>query len=83
MAKKKPQRKPAAPKQQDSRPTLADGLGGETLDKLKQAKQALLKTEKEEEEKRLAQKAKERREREKNMSFGELLEKFGEKGSKY
>ncbi|KZE38107.1 hypothetical protein AV656_04045 [Bhargavaea cecembensis] len=83
MAKKKPQqRKPAVPKQ-DSRPTLADGLGGDTLDKLKQARQALLQTEKEEEEKRLAQKAKERREREKNMSFGELLEKYGEKGSKY
>ena len=83
MAKKRPhQRKPAVQKQ-DSRPTLADGLGGDTLDKLKQAKQALLKTEKEAEERRLAQKSKERREREKNMSFEELLDKSGDKGSKY
>ncbi|SEI66961.1 Protein of unknown function [Bhargavaea ginsengi] len=83
MAKKKPQqRKPAATKQ-DSHPTLADSLGGDTLDKLKEAKQALLRNEKEEEEKRLAQKAKERRDREKNMSFGELLEKYGDGPSKY
>jgi hypothetical protein len=83
VAKKKTQQRKPADRKPDSRPTLADGLGGDTLDKLKQAKQALLQTEKEEEEKRLAQKARERREREKNMSFGELLEKYGEKGSKY
>ena len=83
MSKKKPRQRKAAAQKQDGRPTLADGLGGDTLDQLKKAKLALLKTEKEEEERRLAQKAKERREREKTMSFGKLLDQYGDKGSKY
>ena len=63
-------------KQAEGRATLADGLGGDTLEKLMQAKKDLLESERAEEALRKEQAAKARREREKNMSFGELLDRY-------
>jgi len=63
--------------------TLQDQLNGDVLAKLKAAKQSLVKEEQEKEEERQARLVFERKQREKNMSFEELLEKFGDQGSKF
>ncbi|MEK4385332.1 YqkE family protein [Solibacillus sp. FSL W7-1464] len=84
MAKKKQQRMTnefELPK--DKAATLADQLGGDVLAKLKAAKQEMVADEKAKEEERLAKAAFERKQREKNMSFEELLNQYGDKGSKF
>lgn len=84
MAKKKQQRTTnefELPK--DKAATLADQLGGDVLAKLKAAKQEMVADEKTKEEERLAKAAFERKQREKNMSFEELLNQYGDKGSKF
>ena len=84
MAKKKQQRTTnefELPK--DKAATLADQLGGDVLAKLKAAKQEMVADEKAKEEERLAKAAFERKLREKNMSFDELLNQYGDKGSKF
>lgn len=84
MAKKKQQRTTnefELPK--DKAATLADQLGGDVLAKLKAAKQEMVADEKAKEEERLAKAAFERKQREKNMSFEELLDQYGDKGSKF
>ncbi|WP_342575417.1 YqkE family protein [Solibacillus sp. FSL K6-1781] len=84
MAKKKQQRTTnefELPK--DKAATLADQLGGDVLAKLKAAKQEMMADEKAKEEERLAKAAFERKQREKNMSFEELLNQYGDKGSKF
>lgn len=63
--------------------TLQDQLDSELIAKLKEAKKELAAEEKRKEEERQAQLEFERKQREKNMSFAELLEKYGDKGSKY
>ena len=63
--------------------TLKDQLNADVLAKLKAAKQSLVAEEQAKEEERQAKIAFERKQREKNMSFEELLEKYGDKGSKY
>lgn len=63
--------------------TLADQLGGDVLAKLKSAKKELVEDEQKKEEERLAQLRFERKQREKNMSFEELLDAYGDKGSKF
>ncbi|SOB94086.1 uncharacterized protein DUF3886 [Ureibacillus xyleni] len=63
--------------------TLKDQLNGDVLAKLKAAKQSLVAEEQAKEEERQAKLAFERKQREKNMSFEELLEKYGDKGSKF
>ncbi|ATP39567.1 hypothetical protein CSE16_05600 [Solibacillus sp. R5-41] len=63
--------------------TLADQLGGDVLAKLKAAKKDMLAEEKVQEEERIAKAAFERKQREKNMSFEELLDQYGNKGSKF
>lgn len=84
MAKKKQGQKQAAQlKQEKEAVTLADQLGGDVLAKLKQAKQSLVAEEQAKEEERHARQAFERKQREKNMSFEELLNAYGEKGSKF
>ncbi|WP_040228242.1 YqkE family protein [Bhargavaea cecembensis] len=83
MAKQKRARQPAKKAETDSRPTLADGLGDDTLQKLMQAKKDLVSTEQAEEARKKEQAAKARRDREKNMSFAELLDKYGDGGTKY
>lgn len=84
MAKKKQQKTTnefELPK--DKAATLADQLGGDVLAKLKAAKQEMVADEKAKEEERLAKAAFERKQREKNMSFEELLNQYGDKGSKF
>lgn len=84
MAKKKQQRTTnefELPK--DKAATLADQLGGDVLAKLKAAKQEMVADEKAKEEERLAKATFERKQREKNMSFEELLNQYGDKGSKF
>ncbi|MEK4424694.1 YqkE family protein [Solibacillus sp. FSL K6-1523] len=63
--------------------TLADQLGGDVLAKLKAAKKDMLAEEKVQEEERIAKAAFERKQREKNMSFEELLNQYGDKRSKF
>ncbi|MEG0259592.1 MAG: YqkE family protein [Lysinibacillus sp.] len=63
--------------------TLADQLGGDVLAKLKAAKQDLTAKEQVAEEERQAQLAFERKQREKNKSFEELLNEYGDNGSKF
>ena len=63
--------------------TLADQLGGDVLAKLKAAKQEMVADEKAKEEERIAKQAFEKKQREKNMSFEELLEQYGNQGSKF
>jgi hypothetical protein len=84
MARKKQQRQTnefELPKEKAA--TLADQLGGDILAKLKAAKQEMVADEKVKEEERLAQAAFEKKQREKNMSFEQLLDQYGGKGSKY
>ena len=63
--------------------TLADQLGGDVLAKLKAVKKDMLAEEKVQEEERIAKAAFDRKQREKNMSFEELLDQYGNKGSKF
>ena len=85
MAKKKqPKRQTSEfdlPKEKAA--TLADQLGGDVLAKLKAAKQELVADVQAKEEERIAQEKFERKQREKNMSFEELLNQYGEQGSKF
>mgnify|MGYP003422949133 FL=1 len=85
MAKKKQQQRQTSefdlPKEKAA--TLADQLGGDVLAKLKAAKQELVADVQAKEEKRSAQEKFERKQREKNMSFEELLNQYGEQGSKF
>lgn len=85
MAKKKQQQRQTSefdlPKEKAA--TLADQLGGDVLAKLKAAKQELVASEVAKEEERIAKEKFERKQREKNMSFEELLNQFGDKGSKF
>ena len=83
MAKKKGQKQAGESKQEKESLTLADQLGGDVLAKLKEAKQSLVDEEQKKEEERQARAAFKRKQREKNMSFEEMLEKYGDKGSKY
>ncbi|MCT6923667.1 MULTISPECIES: YqkE family protein [Bacillales] len=85
MAKKKTGQKQAAQQKpvQEKAPTLQDQLGGDVLAKLKATKQALVDKEQAAEEERQARLVFERKQREKNMSFEELLEQYGDKGSKF
>ncbi|KGR74078.1 YqkE family protein [Ureibacillus sinduriensis] len=63
--------------------TLQDQLNGDVLAKLKAAKKSLVEDEQAKEEERQARLVFERKQREKNMSFEELLEKYGDQGSKF
>lgn len=82
MSKKKKQLNSQASTSDDAL-TLKDQLDGDILAKLKAAKQSLVAEEQAKEEERQARLAFERKQREKNMSFEELLEKYGDKGSKF
>ena len=63
--------------------TLKDQLGLDVLEKLKLTKSSLTKEIEEKEAERQAKLAFERKQKEKNMSFEELLEKYGDSGSKF
>lgn len=77
MAKK---RKQVTPKQEKG---LSDSLDDAILEKLKAAKKALTDAEGLKEEERQEQLRQQRKEREKNKSFEELLNEFGDTGSKF
>lgn len=84
MAKKKQQRQTSEfelPKEKAA--TLADQLGGDVLAKLKAAKQEMVVDEQAKEEERIAKEKFEKKQREKNMSFEELLNQYGDQGSKF
>lgn len=86
MAKKKNQRQQQTTSQStmaEEALTLKDQLNGDVLAKLKAAKQSLVAEEQAKEEERQARLAFEKKRREKNMSFEELLEKYGDQGSKF
>lgn len=88
VAKKKSQTKQQQ-RQQQQKPaneeglTLRDQLNEDVLNKLKLAKQSLVTEAKEKEEERQAQAVFEKKQREKNMSFEELLNQYGDHGSKF
>ncbi|HWK23735.1 MAG TPA: YqkE family protein [Ureibacillus sp.] len=87
MGKKKKQGQshgtPAQPSKNEDALTLQDQLNGDVLAKLKAAKKSLVEEEQAKEEERQARLVFERKQREKNMSFEELLEKYGDQGSKF
>lgn len=83
MAKKKKQNSSQTTVHSKEGITLEDQLNQDVLEKLKAAKKELIEEEKRKEEERQAQLEFERKQREKNMSFAELLEKYGDLGSKY
>lgn len=82
MAKKRKQQQRHS-KEETATLSVTDALNEDVLAKLKAAKQELTKVEAKEEEQRQIQLKKERKEREKNKSFEELLEEYGDMGSKY
>ena len=87
MGKKKKQVHNQAPSSQATKTeealTLQDQLNGDVLAKLKAAKKSLVDEAQAKEEERQARLVFERKQREKNMSFEELLEKYGDQGSKF
>ncbi|WP_172369637.1 YqkE family protein [Sporosarcina jiandibaonis] len=64
-------------------PTLSDSLDDDMLAKLKSVKTELTTVEREKEEIRQEKLRLERKEREKNKSFAELLNEYGDVGTKY
>lgn len=83
MSKKKKQHGTKTEQLKEEKLTLADQLGGDILAKLKNAKKELVEDEQKKEEERQARLKFERKQREKNMSFEELLNEYGDKGSKF
>lgn len=84
MAKKKQQQKTnEAAYSEKEAVTLKDQLGSDILAKLKEAKSSLTKEAEQKEAERQAKLAFEKKQKEKNMSFEEMLDKYGDSGSKY
>jgi hypothetical protein len=83
MAKKRRQPSPSQKKTEQEGLTLSDALGDDILAKLKAAKKELSAAEQAKEEERQEQLSRERKEREKNKTFEELLEEYGDVRSKF
>lgn len=84
MAKKNKNFKTQTPQEAShDNPTLRDQLSSDVLAKLQATKKTLVEKEQAAEEERQAKLAFERKQREKNMSFEELLDKYGDAGSKF
>lgn len=84
MAKKRKKQNITSQKEQkDEKLTLQDQLNGDVLEKLKLAKKELVAKEQQVQEEKAAQLAFERKQREKNKSFAELLDEYGDRGSKF
>lgn len=83
MAKKKQRQpvKPTAPKEEGN--GLFEQLSSDVLAKLKETKKQLVAEEQEREEERQAQLAFEKKQKEKNKTFAELLDEYGDSGSKF
>jgi hypothetical protein len=82
MAKKKA-RTTTPSKRENEKPTLSDTLDSDILMKLKVAKKEMTAKIEAEEMERQEQLRRERQVREKNKSFAELLEEYGDNGSKF
>ncbi|MGN7386692.1 YqkE family protein [Sporosarcina sp. SAFN-015] len=82
MAKKK-SRTATPVKQENDKATLSEALDNDVLLKLKAAKKELTAKIEAEEEERQEKLRRERIEREKNKSFAELLDEYGDSGKKY
>lgn len=67
----------------DSATVLSDLVSDDVLAQLKKAKQQLTALEENKKEQEKLQRIQERKEREKNKSFEELLEEYGDQGMKY
>lgn len=63
--------------------SVSDALNDDVLSKLKAAKKELTQIEQQEEKEKQEQIRQARKEREKNKSFEELLEEYGDMGTKY
>jgi hypothetical protein len=83
MAKKRGQKVAGTVKKQEDTVTIADQLGGDMLEKLAQMKKDLTKQEEQQVIEREEQLRRERKEREKNKTFEELLEEYGDVGYKF
>lgn len=83
MKKKKAAQQQKQKPAQDDRVTLKDQLSESVFAKLQKAKTELTAQERQREEEEHARKLFEKKQREKNMSFEELLEQYGDKGSKF
>lgn len=84
MAKKKQKRPQSlSPKQDDTSLTLKDQLSDSVFSKLQLAKRQLTDEQQKRDEEEAARKLFEKKQREKNMSFEELLDQYGDKGSKF
>lgn len=85
MAKKKIQKRQQPQKNEAATEglTLKDQLNEDVLNKLKLAKAGLVSEAKAKEEERQAQAIFDKKQREKNMSFEELLNQYGNQGSKF
>ena len=86
MAKKKRQQRTQSQTktvEKEENLTLQDQLNRDVLAKLKLAKKELVAKEQQQQEEKEAQLAFERKQREKNKSFAELLDEYGDKGSKF
>lgn len=84
MAKKRKQQAQQQPSFEKSEAvTLKDQLNADVLEKLKLAKSSLTKEAEEKEAERQAKLAFEKKQKEKNMSFEELLNQYGDQGSKF
>lgn len=85
MAKKKIQKRQQPQKNEAVTEglTLKDQLNEDVLNKLKLAKAGLVSEAKVKEEERQAQAIFDKKQREKNMSFEELLNQYGDQGSKF
>lgn len=70
-------------KSEDSSASLADLMNEDVLAKLKGMKKEMKEIEETKMEQEKEKRIQERKEREKNKSFGELLEEYGDKGTKY
>lgn len=87
MAKKKKRKVMEHPsarnERKDEGATLKDQLSDSVFEKLQAAKRQLKEQEVEREQEEAARRAFEKKQREKNMSFEELLNQYGDKGSKF
>lgn len=83
MAKKKATKQHSPKKQEIEKTTLMDSLNNDIVTKLKEAKKELMASAQAKEEERLEKLRKEKAEREKNKSFAELLDEYGDSGSKF
>jgi len=83
MAKKKNASKSAPRKQENEKSILSDALSDDVMQKLKAAKRELTADAEAKEAERLEKQRLERLEKEKNKSFAELLDEYGDQGKKY